>query len=314
MSTRRGLLTPTHCIRIQTFDEVLNMPMLVDALPRLNTLDLFYSSMLQAGIDKIDLIPFTEKDRTSPSPFVQKHLSFRSGKEWAEAFFTVHKFFTDHHPFYAIGGKGHDDEVSNLFAFLVDLLAALSSHRNLLHTSKVPDPNELVGKLPPEILLPITNLLNTFEKVGPSLLSPRMTIDQDNVVLFQEMIASQRFSEYKTTHSAFEDPAVPTTVSSRQVSEATRLICSRNRRWVKGRKIIVSVLPFSARIVDMIFGALPGKLAEQFSRMTEEWLTRNQRMVVYELDGISKQLIQGRINEYSKVMVSSSNSEISDGQ
>jgi hypothetical protein len=174
-----------------------------------------------------------------------------------------------------------------------------------LRTTEFPDPNKLLGKLPPEVLLPIKNLLDTFEKVSPSSLYPRMIIDQDNVALFQEILASQRFCEYKTAHSALEDPAVPTTVSSRHVSQATKSMCNRTRRWVKGRKILVAVLPFSARIVDLIFGALPGKLAEQFARTTQDWLTRNQRMVIYQMDGISQQLIRGRIDEYCKVKASS---------
>lgn len=298
MTTRHGLITPSDFWRIQGVDDVLNMPMIVDVLPRISTFNVFYSSMLQAGIDKIEL-PFCEKEQDSVAPFIRKRLLVRSGAEWVQSFFTVHEFFADHIPSFA-SEKNHDSDVLDLYTFLIDLLYALSSGRNLLNAKRFPDQSKLLGKLPPEVLIPIRNLLDTFERINPTSLYPRMTIDQDNVALFQEIIMSQRFNEYKSAHSSLEDPSLPTNVSSRHVSQATKSMSSKTKRWLKGRKALVSVLPFSARIVDMIFGALPGKLAEQFARMTQDWLTRNQRLVVYQMDDISRQLIKGRLGEFHR--------------
>jgi len=82
-------------------------------------------------------------------------------------------------------------------------------------------------------------------------------------------------------------------------------MCTRTRRWAKARKILVSVLPFSHRIIDMVFGALPGKLAEQFARLAQDWITRNQRLVIYQMDGVNEQLIAGRLDAYCRTRAAS---------
>ena len=97
MATRRGLLTLDDFPGIEYFDDALNMPLILDMLPRISTLDLFYSSMLQAGIDRIEL-PSSEQEHRPFSPFLKKHLVFRSGEEWIQSFATVHEFFNHHLP------------------------------------------------------------------------------------------------------------------------------------------------------------------------------------------------------------------------
>ncbi len=273
MATRRGLLTISDWIGIMYIDDVMNMPLILEALPEINTLDLFYSTMLQAGIDRIEL-PSNEEEHESVSPFLKRHLVFRSGREWIQASDVVRKFFEYHLPSYSFDPVDSDDsededEIFSLYCFLVSLLSALSTGWNLINMGSFPDANKLIGKLPPEVLMPVKCLLSTFETVNPSSICPRMAVDRDNVTLFQDILASQRYTKYKSAHSALEDPTIPAHVSAEYVSRAAKSLRAHTRKWTRGRKVIVSVLPFSVRIVDMVFGALPGKLAELFARVTQ---------------------------------------------
>lgn len=301
MTRRRGLLTLSDMAVINGVDEVLNLPLIVELLPELRTMDLFYTSMLQTGIDCIE-IP-SDVEFVSVSPLLKKHLAFGFEHEWLQAFIVVHEFFKCHMPsFFQQNpdgeGEYEDYDVFDLYSFLVRLLCALTSGRNLINLGTFPDVGKLAGKLPPEVLVPVTNLLTTFDKVVPSSPFPRVTVDKDNVALFQDILVSQRFTQYKTAHSTFEDQGVLVETSSQHVSQAARSIYGHSRKLVKMRKLLVAVLPFSSRIVDMVFGSLPGKLAEQFTRVAQDWLNRNQRLVIYQMDGVSEQLLTGRIDAF----------------
>jgi hypothetical protein len=304
MATRRGLLTLSDWANILGADDMINMPLILEMLPEINTLDLVYSTMLQAGIDQIEL-PSDEEEHESVSPFLKRHLVFRSGKEWIQAFCVVKEFFDYHLPSFSIERTAEEDnedqdDVFTLYSFLIRLLTALSTGQNLINMGDFPDANRLTGKLPPEVLLLIKGLLDTFEATSPNSICPRMTVDRDNVALFQDLLVSQRYTQYKSAHSALEDPAIPTNISAEIVSQATKSLCAHTRKWTKGRKMLVSVLPFSAQIVDMIFGALPGKLAAQFARVTQDWLTRNQRLVIYQMSGVTDQILIARIDAYCR--------------
>ncbi len=148
--------------------------------------------------------------------------------------------------------------------------------------------------------MPVKGLLSTFETVNPSTICPRVAVDRDNVTLFQDILESQQYTKYKSAHSALEDPSIPAHASAGYINRATKSLCAQAKKWTKGKKMIVSVLPFSARIVDMIFGALPGKLAELFARITQDWLTRNQRLVVYQMSGVKEQVFMTRIDAYCR--------------
>lgn len=302
MTKRCGLLTLSDLAVMNGVEEVVNLPLIVEVLPQIRTMDLFYTSMLQAGIDCIE-VPSEQPESAPVSPVLKEHLAFRSGDDWLQAFEAVDEFFKCHMPeFFQQNEDGEgeykDYDVFDLYSFLVRLLCALSSGRNLINLGPFPDAGNLVGKLPPELLVPIANLLSTFDKVLPNSPFPRMAVDKDNVALFQDILLTQKFTEYKAAHSSLEDPEIKTETSAQYVSQAARSIYGRSRALVKMRKTLVSVLPFSSRIVDMVFGSLPGKLAEQFARIAQDWLDKNQRLVIYQMDDVSQRLISGRIDSY----------------
>ena len=54
------------------------------------------------------------------------------------------------------------------------------------------------------------------------------------------------------------------------------------------RRAVISLLPISSKIIDTIFGKLPGGLAEIFTNLLSKWLDDNKRIVIYEFDDLQK--------------------------
>jgi hypothetical protein len=194
-------------------------------------------------------------------------------------------------------------------AFLIDLLYALARRTSFIQV--IPRDSDLVPlHLPSQLDLPLHRLVQSFESVQPEVAATAVAITASNAARFQEIMSSQVFEEYVAGHRQLENTSEKPREVEKAIREAARRLQRRNARLLKLQKVPVSILPATTRLIDAVFGALPGKLAELASNLLGAWLSQNQRIVVYEFSEPERQIIHSRVTDYARRLLKSDDGEI----
>ena len=187
-------------------------------------------------------------------------------------------------------------EVSNLENFLVNLLICLERKTALMTLSGLPDPGQFEGILPPELLFPIRNLLSALEPSELSSPLPRSSLLAVDVRRFEEIISSDLFSTYSARHSALESSLVPKDTALKGIAETGEKVFRRHIDLLQLRELTLAILPVTAKVIDTVFGKLPGALADYFTGLATNALKEDRRIIVYQLDSVFRDLVISRVS------------------
>ena len=83
------------------------------------------------------------------------------------------------------------------------------------------------------------------------------------------------------------------------IGKQSNYLVTQNPHLLKMRRAVISLLPISSKIIDTIFGKLPGGLAEIFTNLLSKWLDDNKRIVIYEFDDLSEMTMRSRLREFA---------------
>jgi hypothetical protein len=165
--------------------------------------NILYASAFQAGVEKF-LVPNFKNLSVHDSQFLAKHSNFIPEKESAYHYRLVDSAFSAYLP----DGWHNDDRFSvawSLFAFVADLLDAMSANASLLSARGVPDIAEARELLPSELSVPLENLLISVTEFQTPSLVPVKVIAKSNVKKFSEIISSDLFSRYAAAQETLDD-------------------------------------------------------------------------------------------------------------
>jgi hypothetical protein len=306
MSSRTALIGPFQQARARAINEVVNLEDFISKLPPLDVLDLWYAGVIQAGVERLDLVnskiidnDIRWKQDASLSPFVSKRVAHKDSPEFASAFALVYQTFQNH---FGEGRTGKDQTaLFELQAFLMELFLAAHYKQNLVYFSRIPALTELERVLPVDLLLPFKNLILTLENPSPSLPSTRASIAVRDVALYEEIITSKLYAQYKRSHSAFDEGGVSVNGALELVNRQGRLLAEQSPRLLKTKRTAVSLLPITSKIIDTIFGKLPGTLADFFAAALTKWLQDDRRIVIYQFGDLLEITMRARLNELERV-------------
>jgi hypothetical protein len=298
MEAREAILGPFQLAAMETINKIVNLPEVLDSLPPLNAQDLFYSVMFQSGVEGLELIGGSEKDKPTLE-ILAKRVTCHLGPEWAEVFMVLHETFYRHLGEDFLDTR-RDARLGKLFRFLVDLLYALRRGKNLISIFDVPKIEATQELLPAELLLPIKSLMANFHHLTANLPSPRITVGSENVALFEEIILSVLFKSYEKAHQALDDVRRTNELAIDLVRNAARRLCESNSSLLRPKGTVVSLLPLTSKLIDQVFGKLPGALAEFSVEMVERWIHLDRRLVIYEFDEATCELVRRRWAGYSR--------------
>lgn len=271
-------------------------------LPDCDVEKIFYHSAFQAGINKI-VIPQIKSREENPqkSPFVTNHTSYIKKNE-QKAYNTIKNVFSSYLP----KNRNANEEykiVSGIECFLVEMIEAMANGASLLRVSSMPDTIKHEHLLPSELGIPITALLNSFQEVSTSSLVTQVQIDTENIKRFREIIESNLFANYVTCQSEFDDPGANLPMVLSDVERAGREIVRRNPALLQLRKSCANLLLFTPKLIDAVFGKLPGAVADVVSKVGIEFLENRKRLVIYDFKSTLDQVISlnfGRIKDAIK--------------
>lgn len=295
MAQRRAVLSPFALVRIGTLAEAVNNPIILKHLPELETGDLIYSCLFQAGVDEFELS--VARDEYFPrTSFLRNRTVVHRGSEWVDSFLVVTGVFDQYLGAHHMLKKDKYQLEAMVEVFLIDLLYAM--HRGASLVAEIPSHDQISALRPASLALPIRHLISSFEIIKPELLVTSASVTSANVARFEEIINSHLYGEYVEGHAQLEKNTEAPKEMEKLIRDAARRLQRKNDRYLRLENLPVSILPTTARLIDAVFGSLPGKLAEVAANLFSKWLGENRRIVVYELKGPREELLRSRIDEY----------------
>jgi hypothetical protein len=281
---RQGLLGPFQAGALSAMAEMMKAAEGFSGQRGCDIEGLFYATAFQAGIERF-VIHEGEGTQLPHSEFLETRLTtlnrVRSEKNWSN----VRTAFSRHLP----DNWWRDDKYSHLWAwnaFVADLYDAMDTGASLMSVGGVPDTSDIEQLAPPELLLPLRNLSLAFQQTSAPCTVPCTVIARDYVERYRTILESDLFRSYVHSEKQFEDVAVPVATALDQVLATAQSLVRNNPTLLAVRRGSVAVLGFTPKLIDSVFGKLPGAIAEVGAKLGSSYLDEKRRIVVYDFRGI----------------------------
>lgn len=300
MSNRKVYISPYNLGVLAGYNNALNMPPLIKELNARpwDVEGLFYSTMVQGGIQEFQVFPSEEKP-IRKSTFLSKRITFfpEQDDDRILAFELIERAFEKFLPKDYILDDKYDPLV-DLSYFLVDLLFSVRKKTSMVCILPPPSLAQCEKLLPPELLIPIRTLFSQLETENVNLPLIKKTISHKDIKVIEDIISSDLFSEYTLFHKELENIEIPTTTAISEVSKAGYRMLNKCSRFLDIGKLTMSLLPITSKLVDICWGKAPGIFVEQVASYLGNVLKNEHRVVIYEVDPLFTELINKRFEPY----------------
>lgn len=277
---KKGLIGPYQLGILSGASDILKVAEQITGEHGVDVEGIFYATAFQAGVDEF-LIP-DYKDHPYPrSDFLANRTTVIPRERSEQHEKMVRATFSAHLP----DDWYRNDEYAFAFelqAFVVDLLDAMSTGASLLSPWGMPEIAEAKARLPSELSVPLANLLSAFTDFQASSPIPQKAVPTEDIQRFNEIISSDLFSKYAAAQSSLDDLEAPVTAVLPTVVSSGRDVFFQNKQLLQLRKSSLSILQLTPKLVDVVFGKLPGALAEVAANFGISLLESRRRIVIYD--------------------------------
>jgi hypothetical protein len=297
MSTKRVFLSPYQLGALDGFSEAFNISPIFDHLPRLDGPAAFYATMLQSGAEFFSVpdrivheIPQTELlagrvQRYEPTSV--RDISDLLTRVLGEPFQSLRDERT--------GRRAQS--IDSVRVFLEDLLVAARRRESFVSVLPTPRDSLTVPGMAPEVGMAVSCLFAEFTDERVDAPVPRLVIDRGAVARFEEIISSDVFRRYASTHAVLEDASYDASRALEAVKKTGRDLELAFEKHLDRSVLGMGLLTLTPKILDLAFGRLPSILAEFATKLVEPLMKERRRIVVYRLDGVLKALMEQRMRQ-----------------
>jgi hypothetical protein len=286
MTERRIYFGPYQLGLMNALHDGVNHPDMLKHRNPINVEAIIFSSMIQCGIERFEMPHFDDPlfDNLN-SKFLTSRIDYLSTKDEGNSLETVVNTFQKYLP----EEYKHDMKympVRQIQYLIADLVFSLEHKTSILSLPSIPKISQIENLLPPELLFPIKNLLSSFEQLNPSLPYPKLSIPSSQIARFEQIINSDLFSSYSSKHSELEKLSIAKENALNNIVESGKIIFQKNLDYLQLKNIILSVLPLTAKGIDIFFGKLPGSLAYYLANTLSNLLKDEHRIIIYQFNPI----------------------------
>ena len=283
----------------ETFNEVMQ-----SQDPPRDLTGIFFACIIQSGAERFRVPKIEDhgleelrRRRVIPeSAFLRKRITTIPPRENSGARLVNHVFRACLPDDYRSDRRKYQ-EVHRAEMFLLELFLAMENRTSMVSVLSLPDPKKLEKVMPPELLIPLRNLLVTIEPVALPLPLPQHTISSANIRRFHQIIDSDIFSSYRSGHTQLDLASIPTATSLGRISESAKMLLADYADAINLKRMTLSLVPITTKVIDTIFGKLPGVLAEYSGDILSRLLNDERRLVIYQFYPVFVELIQQMVLE-----------------
>ena len=302
MCDRVAMLGPLQQTVVGAVHDAVNVQPFLDVLPKLSVPDVWYSSIIQSGIEKLEIPIFPNKadqdligDIIPTIESVARRVKFVPLNDLPFLSFIVTKAFENYFP--DDNSEGKDGAPYAKFQlFLIELLLAARRKRNIVSVVKIPDAKTIESALPTDLHIIINSLFSTFKSHDVTVAASNIVINETNIKFFDEIIIGLVYKEYKRAHMILEGTDTPSLKAIKTIEKASISLVKRYPSLLNIKKTIVNILPITTKLIDGVFGKLPGSIAEISSKILSSWLSDNKQIIIYEFPELLKMTMRTRVS------------------
>ncbi len=294
---RTALVSPftlTHIAAIQEASDEIGEKL---TLSRVDVRDVYFTTALQVGAEKLELTTSSESDELPDGDFLRERVRAHIGREWAESFSLVRALFRTH-------GLISDSEPKStlqqfaLFCFLTDLLYALARGTALVTHESWDKLRSEANTLPIAMRLPVSNLLDLADPIQVKTVMPRMELLKSDIAKFRDIVESSSFASYVCAHDGLEQRDVSLSDSLAVLNHSTSVLMRGSSSLLKAADVAASVIAPVASVVKEVLSPLAGTAVEKAAEAARAAYDSKRRLVIYSVSSLAKIVIESRLAEF----------------
>jgi hypothetical protein len=144
---------------------------------------------------------------------------------------------------------------------------AISMRASLLYSSRLPDPVEIKELIPAELYVPLSYILSSFTAVQNPSPIPQKVASTDDIRKYNDILSGDLFSKYVHSQASLDDAETPLEKAFPVIVSEGRKLFLQNRNLLGLRNASVNILQMTPKLIDAVFGKLPGALAEVAAKL-----------------------------------------------
>ena len=184
-------------------------------------------------------------------------------------------------------------------AFIGELLDAMDARACVLSVAGVPDASGLEGLVPAELLVPLKNLAAAFEPIAAPSTVPLFAVSREHIKRYQEIVTGDLFAGYVQSEAGLDDNASQVPAVLDDILARGQALVSESPRLLSLRRSSIGLLSFTPKMVDALFGKLPGAIADLATKLAGSYLDDRRRIVVYDFQSI---IYQGALSNVARMI------------
>ena len=275
---RSALLTPVNLGTIWVFEDKAREHWERKDAAVLERRDILFGSLVQCGVSQFECLAIP--DSYMPTAEVLRRRMVTKQDNYGTCLSIVHGSFEKHlgknfclHP--------QPDKINTLFLMVGDILYALHRRKNMVCFFDLDEFLPIIETLPPEVAVPLRNLWSLMSRSEPGLPVPQYEISTDDAIHFEQIIASNLFTQYETQSERLDIASSAEDASLKKIQNAAVELVNANQRFLKLRNTPMRLLTLTAKAIDAVFGKLPGTLADFAVKEAHQFLGADKRLVIY---------------------------------
>jgi len=276
---KKGYLGPFQMGTISGLSKLIEAAEKVTGERGISMESVFYTTAFQAGIDTFVTIDMESAKPTSQ--FVADRTIFLPSK--SRQFTELENYFSKFLPA-EWQRKIEYNQVICIMCFLDDLFRAMETNSSLLLPGQLPDIEKATPLLPDELLIPISNLLSSITPHRTNSITPQKVVHTDDVHRLNEIIESDLFTAHSEAQSLLDNSEVPVQKGLATAFKTTKKMYSKFPTVFSMKENYLGILEFGPKLIDTVFGGLPGRISEIGSKLVQNHIESKRRIVIYDFE------------------------------
>lgn len=304
LSRRHIFLGPHHFECLMTLDEVINHPAILKKLqkPKIDFQGIFFSTMIQCGVEDIYFVCDIDERFNLKSEFLSNRIIFDSDLtlKYHRILAKVNSLFNDFSQSEKLE-KDQSHEMHNARMLLTDLLFEMKTNFgtvSIFNKQPYPDMTKLDLVLDSELYYPLTQLFSLIENDKLSLPIPTRSILPENVKKYEEIIDSDLFIKYSSSHYALQKNTIGKQTAINRIEKNAKRLQNKYSDLLNVQEFVIKTLDTIPIGAEILGGNIYGKIAEGVVKLIESIYQKqgmkDKRLTTYEFTPISYEILERR--------------------
>lgn len=190
-------------------------------------------------------------------------------------------------------GGCKDIKAITVLPFLHDLIVAMSNNAAVINITGIPSQETIKRYFPPDLAMPICNIISSLKFTEELLPAPTQTISTDGINKFNELLSSGVYSHYASAHEEIEFSSDDKAIY--EIRRQGKKLLAKGKGILFNRRVSISILSVVPKVIDAAFGKLPGIVAQTAGDIADKFISERKNVVIYKFDDW--------VNEYNMASV-----------